>query len=366
MFPPLTAFERSLLVSLLALASALIGCDAGSAGLDARPGVKRMVMLINVESAYWSPCRLGMEKASHDLKLSDAGLSAVMESNDGTSAGQIQKLRQFASQSDIVAVAISPVDATNAAIADEMRKLRKKGVRVIAIDNDAERSTNRDAREYYIGTDNIAAGREFGLAAKALLPEGGKFVDFVGRTGAQGARDRMDGIKLGAGPKFEELDRMADEADSSKARQNVRHALINFPDVKLLNGIYAYNTPAIVDVVRELNKRDQVKILAFDAEEGTIERMGQGMVEVMVVQDPYGMGYQGVRLMKALLDKDEATVHEMFPHAGEPDGDLYDTGTKIVVPKDSPLKAEDFGATSRFMPLEEFKKWLAEHGLKNS
>jgi len=360
--------------ALLALAPlvALVGCDAGAGKVGeqgtgaASAGTKRLVILINGDSPYWDAARAGMEKAAEDFKLAAAGYAAVMESNDATPAGQIDKLRQFGSQSDIVAVAVSAVDATNAAIADEMARLRSQGVHVIALDNDVDRNAFRSAREFYLGTDNLAAGVELGLAGKALLPDGGDFVDFVGRTGAQNASDRMDGFRDAAGEKFKELDRMADEFDRSKAQDNVRHALRNFPGVKALVGIYSYNAPAIVDVVRQLGVRDQVKILTFDAEMGAIEQMGQGMIDAMVVQDPYNMGYLGVRLMKALVEKDEATVKEMFPRAGEPDGDIYDTEIKVVVPAGSPLTPELFGKKARFLRLEEFKEWLQKYNLKAS
>lgn len=42
------------------------------------------------------------------------------------------------------------------------------------------------------------------------------------------------------------------------------------------------------------------------------------MVDVMVVQNPYQMGYQGVRLLKALVQNDEKTIKEMLPNHGSP------------------------------------------------
>ena len=349
------------------------GCDrANGPNPNPNPGpaaggsAKRIVILINMPSPYWDAGRFGMQQAEQDFKLGDAGLTAVMESNDGTAPGQVEKLRQFGTQSDIVAVAVSPIDATNAAIADEMESLRKKGVFVIAVDNDLDREKFRGSREFYIGTDNLAAGRELGIAAKALLPSGGEYVDFVGTTGAQNAVDRMNGIQEAAGEPFKELDRMSDVGDRTKARENVRNALQNHPEVKLLCGIYSYNAPAIVDVVREMNKRDQLKILTFDAEEGAIEQMGEGQIDAMVVQDPYAMCYTSVKLLKALLEKDEATVKELYPHGDQPDGDLLDTGIKVVAPADSPLKAELFGKSTKFLTLDEFRQWLAKYNLKSS
>jgi ribose transport system substrate-binding protein len=85
------------------------------------------------------------------------------------------------------------------------------------------------------------------------------------------------------------------------------------------------------------------------------------------VQDPYEIGYQSARLLKAMVQEDEATLHEMFPDPSQADGDLYDTGLKIVVPgADSPLKAEMFDSKTGFFDLPAFRKWLAEHHLESS
>jgi ribose transport system substrate-binding protein len=108
-------------------------------------------------------------------------------------------------------------------------------------------------------------------------------------------------------------------------------------------------------------------IVAFDAEKLAIDQMGEGMIDALVVQNPYEIGYQGARLLKALAQKDEATIKEMFPKAGEPEGDLYDTGLKIVVPSaDSPLKAEMFSEKTEFFDLPAFRKWLTDHHLESS
>ncbi len=48
-------------------------------------------------------------------------------------------------------------------------------------------------------------------------------------------------------------------------------------------------------------------------------------------------------------------------------GDLYDTGLKIVVPSaDSPLKAEMFASPTEFFDLPKFREWLAAHNLVSS
>jgi ribose transport system substrate-binding protein len=345
------------------------GGPSASTGVgQAKPaGQKRLIILTNGNSPFWDACRAGIQDADRELKLAEAGFVAVMEVNDGTPQGQIDKLRQFGSQTDVAGVGISAVDASNAAIAEELLKLKSKGVHVVTVDSDLDREKFREARHAFIGTDNLVGGRVLGQCAKGLRPQGGEYVTFVGRTGAQNAIERIGGFAEGAGEAFVSKDSMGDDIDRSRAKDNVRNAIGNHPGLNTLVGIWSYNAPAIVDIVRELKVRDKMTVVVFDAEPLTIQYMEDGDVDAMVVQNPYAMGYEGVRMLKALVEKDDATLNEMLPRYGQPDGDLFDTGLKVVVPNErSPLKADQFGKNVQFMPLSEFREWLAKYGLTQS
>jgi ribose transport system substrate-binding protein len=328
--------------------------------------LKRIVFINNQNSPFWDACRAGMLEAQKELKLEAAGLTTIMEVNDGSPEGQIDKLRQFGTQQDIAGIAISPIVADNPSIAQELRKLRGKGLPVICVDNDlGERYRKDDTRQFYIGTDNVKGGKQLGLCAKALRPEGGEYVQFVGRTGAQNARERMDGFKETVGDKFIEKARMADGGPPN-SRNTVRDALTNYPDLKILVGIWSYNAPAIVDVVKERNRPD-LTVVTFDAEKLAVEAMDEGHIDAMVVQNPFDMGYQMVKLLKALHENDEATVKEMFPKHGEPGGDIYETGLKVVLPSaESPVKQVEFDKGTEVLTLDEFKEWLAKYNLESS
>src|SRR5205807_1309982 len=121
----------------------------------------------------------------------------------------------------------------------------------------------------------------------------------------------------GVGPKFKAKDNMGDDNDRTRAKENVRNAMNNHPNLNCLVGIWSYNAPAIADVVKEKNARDRFSIVAFDAEPNAIEAMGEGLIDAMVVQNPYEMGFQGVRMLKALVENDQAILKQMLPNQGQ-------------------------------------------------
>lgn len=338
----------------------------------ASEGLKRLIFITNGDDPFWHACNAGLLEGAKRVDLESHGLTVVMEKNNGTAQGQIEKLRQLASQADVAGVAISVIQAENAAIVEEMKNLAAKGVKVITVDGDVNRSLFPDARPYYIGTDNVVGGRLLGRAAKKLLESrartSGGYVQFAGFTDNDNARKRMDGFQEAAGSGFKELDRMPDEMDLSKARTNVRTALVNHPDLVALVGIWAYNAPAIAEITEERSVRDQVTVVTFDAQAAALQHMADGRIDAMVVQNPFEMGILTVRLLLAMHAGDEATIKELFPQKGEPDGDIHTTGLRLIAPDEgSPLKAADFEADGiEFYPLSKFRAWLDTYGLSSS
>ncbi len=331
------------------------------------PKRKRIILLNNTDSPFWDAARAGIKQAAEDLKLADKGFSAAMDSNDGTDSGQIERLRQYGTQVDIAAVIISPISSTNPAIAEELDNLRKQGVIVGCFDSDlSERS--RSIREFYVGTNNVTGGKVLGTAAKAIKADA-EYVQFVGTDSQQNAIERMDGFSSVYG-KATEKDRKLDDADRGRARDNVRDVITRYPELSMLVGIWSYNAPAIVDVVKELNVREKFKIVAFDAEQLAIEQMANGMIDAMVVQNPFGMGYDSVKYAFAKATGDTATTSELFPKMGQEGGNIRDTGLKVVVPDEgSPITPDifkEFGESVQFMKLSEFQAWLKQYNLTSS
>ena len=359
------------LVLLFVLASIIpCGCNTSS---DSGPesNAKRIILLTNGDDPFWDAARKGIEKAAEEFNLADSNLQATMDKGNFSEGAQIDKLNQYATQTDIAAVAISPVDAKNKGIADAMKVLRDKGVHVITIDSDMD---DKSCRFAYIGTNNIIGGRELGKAAKGLRPEGGKYATFVGVKTVANAIERIGGFAEGAGELFVSRDSLADDGDENLAQENVKVALNNNSDIDTLVGIWAYNAHAIVQVVKERGLSDNMTIVVFDAAQLALEHLKNGDIDAMVVQNPYQMGFRGTQLMKALIEDDQATITEMYPNydassnefSGE-GADIYTTELRVVVPDEgSPLSADMFNSDTKFFKYSEFQNWLRDRGLKSS
>ena len=282
------------------------------------------------------------------------GAQVELRRNEGQPEGQIRLLEDALSLPDVKGVAVSVLEAESPGIADKMRDLQRQGKIVIAIDSDGQ----ADARRAYIGTNNRKAGEAAGKAAASLRPEGGETAVFVGKAAAANAIERREGFFAGAGPAFKQVEVFTDDGDKNRAQVNVQTAITKYPDLGVLLGLWSYNAPRIAEEVGkspELRKR--VNVVTFDLDELAVEHVEAGRIDATVCQNPYEMGYQGVRLLKALIEKDTKTVDEMLPDGAT----VIDTGVRVIVPsKDSPVKGDNV------IDIQEMKSWLASKGLKSS
>jgi ribose transport system substrate-binding protein len=276
------------------------GCDNESSGTanNASQPKLRLAFVANTADDYWSIVQLGCDYATR--QLGDVDLEFRFPA-DRTAKAQQELL------SDLVAggvdgIAISPIDAENQT--DFLNNIAAKTLLVCA-DSDAEQSK----RTCYIGTDNVAAGKQAAELLKAALPQGGKIVLFVGYPNAQNTKDRIQGIQNGlAGSNIQIIDTLEDDHKSPIAQKNAEDALAKYPDLAGMVGIYGYHGPAILTAVRGASKAGQVKIVCFDDDSDTLAGIATGDIYGTIVQKPIEIGWQAIIHMEKYLRGDKTQL----------------------------------------------------------
>jgi ribose transport system substrate-binding protein len=333
---------------------------ATSPGQQAAPGADkrpRLLFVSNTNSDWWTAVEKGMTDGGKEF-----GCDVELRRNNGEIQGQVEKLREAIARPEVDGVAVSVLEADAEGVLDAMRALTKAGKVVITIDSDVA-SNSTDARAGYIGTNNGKAGEAAGRAAAAIRPQGGKVVAFVGTSSAANARERSDGFFRGAGPRFTKVETQEDGGDHGRAASNVKTALIKTPDVGVLLGLWSYNAPAIAEQARNnAEVRKKTSIVTFDLDEAAVDDIAVGLIDASVCQNPYEMGYEGVKLLKAFINKDEKAVKEVLP-----DGKARETGVRVIVREgDSPVLKANRAKGDDVITIDEMKSWLASKGLKSS
>jgi ribose transport system substrate-binding protein len=219
-------------------------------------------------------------------------------------------------------IAISPIDANN-----QIDLINEACRRTLVITHDSDAPGSK--RLCFVGMDNYKAGRAAGKLVKEALPAGGKIMIFVGRLEQLNAQQRRQGVidevldrpvqsldtmaydppaKLLAGSNYTVLDTRTDNFDYSRAKSNAEDAITANPDLGCMVGLFAYNTPACKEAVKEANKLGQIKLVGFDEQESVLQGILDGHIHGTISQQPYLYGYHSVRVLAALARGDESVV----------------------------------------------------------
>lgn len=282
------------LVVVLALFSLL-----AFGGCKSQTGAKhKLAFVTNNASDFWTIARKGTEKAAAELPNAEIEFKI---NSDNTAAEQ-QRLVEELLAKGVNGIAISPVDPVNQL---QMLNRAAQQATVVTQDSDAPASN----RVCYIGTDNVAAGRQAGELVKEALPQGGKIMVFVGTLDAANAQQRYQGLKEALqGSNIQILDVRTDNADRVRAKSNASDTLVNHADLAGMVGLWSYNGPAILGAVRDAGKIGKVKIVAFDEEDETLNGIKEGAIFATVVQQPFEFGYQSMKLMARILEGDRSGI----------------------------------------------------------
>ena len=284
-----------------ALAAAIIfaACtNPGTNNTSTAGGKHKLAFVTNNASDFWAIARKGTEKAAKDIP----GIEVEFRiTSDGTAAEQ-QRVVDDLLAKGIHGIAISPVDPAN-----QTPMLNRAASQALVVTQDSDAPTSN--RTCYIGTDNVEAGRQAGGLLKEALPQGGKIMVFVGVLDAENAKQRYQGLKEALqGSNIQILDVRTDNTDRVRAKSNAADTLVNHPDIAGLVGLWSYNGPAILSAVKEANKVDKIKIIAFDEEDETLSGIKDGAIYATVVQQPFEFGFRSMELMAKILNGDKSVV----------------------------------------------------------
>lgn len=288
--------RRSLLAAPAALALASAGLPRAAAAQERRT----LAFVVNVSADFWTIARRGIEKANREYPQFNMEMIVPGQA----SAAEQRRIVDELLARRVAGIAISAINPGNST---EMLNRAASQAVLFTTDSDAPNSN----RVVYIGTDNVAAGREAGKQMKAALPQGGKAMLFVGTMDADNARERVQGIREALqGGNIEVVDIRTDESDMARAKRNVEDTLARRSDIDLMVGLWAYNTPQIYQAVKGAGRDGKVRIVGFDEDGLTLRGVAEGVIHSTVVQQPFEFGYQSMVGMVKYLENDRSFIPE--------------------------------------------------------
>lgn len=178
------------------------------------------------------------------------------------------------------------------ALVPAAERARREGVPFITVDS----GVDSDAPLSYIATDNVSASKVAAEVLAKLMGNKGKALLMSFVAGSQTAAEREQGFKQGIS-QFRDVQLIGTQyslADATRAMSIMDNVLTATPD---LAGVFTSEEKTGAGVARQLEisgKGKDIKFVAFDASDALIQALQKGIVDALVVQQPYQMGYLGV------------------------------------------------------------------------
>jgi ribose transport system substrate-binding protein len=276
----------------LLIAAAIVSLAALSAPAYAADAPTIPIIVKDTTSFYWQIVLAGARKAGKDLGVNVPELGAQSESDIN---GQISILENAVSGKP-AAIVISPTQF--AALGKPIDEAAKK-VKIIGIDSSADSK----AFTSFLTTDNTQGGRiaADGLAA-AITAKYGKAegdVALITSLPGVGSLDaRAKGFKEQIAAKYPGLKLVADKVADGQATTGLNIMTDLITANPNLRGVFASNlimAQGAGQAIAENKKADAIKVIGFDSDDKTVKFLADGTIAGLVVQDPFRMGYDGVK-----------------------------------------------------------------------
>ena len=293
--------NRSLgLVTIGLLSAVLTGCpkqknDAGGDSGGGGTSTKLRIAVIpkGTTHSFWQTV-----KAGADAACVEENCEAVWQGPEKeTDFTQQINLVQNQVSGGVSGIVLAATDSE--ALVKPVKDAMAKGVPVVTIDSGLKENPSL----CYIATDNVEGGRRAADSLARLIGEKGKvgLMPFLKGAGSSDEREKgfLEAIKKYPG--IQVAITLYNESDAQKATEQTLNMLTAHPD---LAGIFAANEPGGVGASNALKQKKlegKVKLVAYDTSPEELKAFDQGIIQALIVQNPYQMGYQGVKtVLKAI------------------------------------------------------------------
>ena len=286
---------RGTSILILILALAMSGCGKKETG--ASPG-KQVAAVIpkGTTHEFWKSIHAGALKAGEETGIEIIWKGPLKEDDR---EAQISVVEDFMSRK-VSGIVLAPLD--DAALRAPVSSAMHAGIPVIIIDSDLQ------GNEYvsFVATDNFLGGQLAGRKMADLLAGKGKVVMLRYQEGSASTAKREAGFldAIGGAPGITVVSASqfggATTETAYRASENLLAPLRTAGGKLSVDGIFTPNESTTFGMLRALQDAGlagSVVFLGFDSSPKLIEALEKGELNGLVLQNPFRMGYLGVRTL---------------------------------------------------------------------
>jgi len=330
--------RKTLFVLLaLALVATAAGCNRS------KTNAKKLTIAVipkGTSHEFWKSIHAGAIKAQRELSTNGAEVEIIWKGplREDDRDQQIQVVEGFTSQG-VNGIVLAPLD--NRALARPVDEAKSAGVPTVIIDSALESNSIVS----FVSTDNRKGGMLGADRLGELLGGKGKVIMLRYAVGSASTEEREAGFLQEMKQKYPNIELISTSeyagATREKAKSASENLLNKFGDD--VQGIFCPNestTAGMLSALQDAGKAGKVMFVGFDATQMFVDAMKAKQLHGIVVQNPFNMGYLGVRTIVESLQ-------------GKSVEKRVDTGVTVITPDN--LDAPDAQALLH-PPLDQYLK----------
>ncbi len=246
---------------------------------------------------FWKFVRKGADDAGREFNAKIFWNAPEIETDREK---QIQIVEDFVINK-VSGVVLAPLD--DKALVPLVEKLHNSNIPCVIIDSDVE----TDKYVSFVATDNYLGGVMAAKRMAEILGGKGNVIVVKYAQGSASTTNRENGFIDTINKDFPDIKIV----DAQYGMATVETALATTEDMLTRNtdvqGLFACNASTSVGAMRALmgQNRPEVKMVGFDAEDALVKALREGVVDSLIVQNPYKMGYEGVKAVISKLGGEE-------------------------------------------------------------
>src|SRR2546423_6064048 len=289
---------------------------------------------------FWKSIHAGAVKAQRELSTNGAEVEIIWKGplREDDREQQIQVVEGFTSQG-VNGIVLAPLDSR--ALARPVEEAKTAGVPAVIIDSALESNSIVS----FVATDNRKGGTLGADRLGELLGGKGKVILLRYAEGSASTEEREAGFLQEMKQKFPNIELISTDQYAGATRDTAKRASENLlnrfgDDVQ---GIFCPNestTAGMLSALQDAGKAGKVMFVGFDTSQSFIDAMRAKQLHGIVVQNPFNMGYLGVRTMVESLQ-------------GKMVDKRIDTGVTMITPEN--LDAPETQALLH-PPLDQYLK----------
>jgi len=293
-------------------ATAKAPATAAAGDTSAAKGMRIALVPKGAEHVFWQTVIAGAKAAADEV---GATLDVKAPDSETNVEQQIQIIESFTTKG-VDAIVMAACDRTG--LNAYLKAAKDKGIIISVIDSGI---SEPELAVTYAATDNVLGGKRAAEKLAELVGDQGSVAVIPFIQGAQSSDEREKGFtdEIAKHANITLLPPLYSKSQVEEAVKVTENLLSAHSELK---GIFAANEPGAkgaAQVLKQQGLQGKVTLVGFDAAKDEVQDLKDGVIQALVIQDPFKMGYEGV---KAAIDT----------KLGKPVEKRIDTGVIVVTP----------------------------------